>query len=122
MKEAQKQASLENQVQTIVKVKPGSSSEKGAMFILPVEKANASLSEVIKYALAQDDTRKNERIVNRLNNELSKSYGITVNGKVANASDKIEGYLTSRKLDDGTDYNELEIVVASKQEGGAYLI
>lgn len=113
----QKAGNLDNQLQTIVKVKPGSSSEKGVMFVLPEDKANLSLNEIINYSLTQEG-RKNERIIGRVKAELSRHYGITVNGKVAGKDDKINDYLRNQTLDDGTPYKELEIVVASKQAGG----
>lgn len=110
-------ASLEKAV--VVKVKPASSSEKGILFELPAELGKSSISDIVNYALNQGDSRKNERIADRVKQELAgnEGYGITVNGQVVGQNDGIAGYLVERDLD-GTKYDELEIIVAAKQEGG----
>ncbi len=103
----------------VVKIKPGNASEKGVTFLLPQEQMELSLTDIVKYSLTREDTRKNERVAGRLQTEMSKQYGMIVNGAVANASETIDKYLSNvQQLEDGTKYKLLEIIVASKQEGG----
>jgi hypothetical protein len=107
-------------VKTIVNIRPGTSGEKGLRFRLPEDKYEATFGDLIKYALTRDDLRKEERFVERLKKEMEKKYGITANGKVVVYGDGLKNYVVEKTLSDGTKYNELEIVVASEEEGGFY--
>ena len=107
----------------VVKVIPGSASEKGILIKLPPDGRmdNASIDDVLKFVLSDKETAASEkygRLVARVGEEMKKQYGVTVNGETVQGAAKIGGYFADRNLKDGTGFRQLEIVVASKQEGG----
>ena len=79
---------------------------------------------MVEYGLTNEETRKEERIVGKLRNEMNKNYGINANGQVANNSSSIMDYVSDIKtlntINGDLQYRELEIIVASQQEGGKY--
>ena len=124
--EANKAISLDEKVQAelprVIKIKPGSSSEKSVKLILPDELADATIDQVIKYAVNEPElTRKNARIADRIKVEMREAYGVTVNDEPAKGSQKLADYLVAKKSQSGLNYKEAEIIVAQDQEGGLKL-
>ena len=120
MSERPLEQQLNESTPIIVKVKPGTSSEKAIMFELAPAMAQYSIDQLVQHALSQA-SRKNERVADRLKTEMAKKYGITANGKVAQVADGAATYVSGvKELEDGVKYREIKIIIASQQEGGLY--
>jgi len=112
-------AKVDAELPKVIKIKPGSSSEKSVKLILPKTLEDASINEVISYALNNPDIkRKDIRIADRVRVEMESNYGIIVNENTVKGSEKISNYFTPKKSQSGLEYEEAEIIVASEQEGG----
>ena len=105
----------------VVKIKPGSSSEKSIKAILPDSLNSLSVDKVIDYVLDNStSSRKDERIAERIKAERTGSYGITANGEPVSGTEGITSYFVDKTSPQGTAYRELELIIAAKQEGGLH--
>lgn len=102
----------------VVRIKPGTSSEKSVKVILPEELYDASVDKVLGYVMGEDLKRKDERIAERIKNEMKGQYGMTINASPAKGDEMIKGYFVQRETPNGIQYLEAEIIIAAKQEGG----
>ncbi len=102
----------------IVKIKPGTASEKSIKFVLPEGMENKSIKDVVNYALGLKDINRNEeRIQQRIGVEMKDKYGVAVNGHALEPQTPIGKYFREEKTTAGTQYLEAEIIVAARQEG-----
>ena len=119
--DAMSNAQADAEPKVIVKIKPGSSSEKGLTFLLPEDKLEGTIDEVIAYGLANPDNRGDARIIERIKTEMSRDdYGIVAGNKTAQRSHAIDKYLVDKETADHEAYRELTIVIAKPQEGGMF--
>jgi len=102
----------------VIKIKPGTASEKSIKLILPEDKYNTGLNQIIRYALSEQSNRGDERIADRIRAEMGNAYGITVNSNKVEGSQSIGKLFTKKQTNSGIDYLEAEIIVAADQEGG----
>ena len=110
----------EQNIARVVRIKPGTAKEKSIKVILPQDMNGVTIEGVINYVLKSDLKRKDERIAERVKNEMKGEYGygITVNSNPAQGNEKIEDYFVNKQTEGGIDYKELEIVVAAEEDGG----
>ncbi|HLC55613.1 MAG TPA: hypothetical protein VJJ23_00045 [Candidatus Nanoarchaeia archaeon] len=104
----------------VIKIKPGSSSEKSLKVLLsdlPEHMKNATIEQILKYATTGELSRGNERYAERIRNEMQGAYGMTVNGNPVTGKENLGTYFV-RKEAEGIPYDEVELIIAAKQEGG----
>ncbi len=105
----------------IVKIRPGSSSERELMAVLPKELATATVKDVLDYVKSDPGlNRKDERTVERIKQELAGGHGITIAGQPVKATDNIGQYFQPARSPKGTPYEVAEMIVAANESGGAY--
>ncbi len=102
----------------VVRIKPGTANEKSVKVVLPENLNNASIDDVIKYAITGELRRSDQRIAERVRNEMLNEYGMTVNANPAKGTEKIGEYFVRKKTPGGIEFDEVEVVIAAKQEGG----
>lgn len=103
----------------VLLIKAGLASSKSLKIILPEDMRNASINDVIKYALEQPTTRKYEDRAETIRNEMKSDYGITANGAPVNGEETIADYIEKKEVaESNISYQGVELVVASEQEGG----
>ena len=115
----QPQPISEDKKARIVVIKPGISSEKAIKKILPENMYNATVDEIIKYVLNDGDMKRSEeRIAERVKNEMKGTYGVTANEQKVQGNDKIADLFKDETTPGGMEYKEIEFVVAEDQDGG----
>jgi len=102
----------------IVLIKPGSSSEKSLKIEVDSKLSGATVDEVLGSAIKSSRNRSDERLAERIQEEMKDTYGIVVNGTPVKGEEKIAGHFVKDQLQSGTPYLKAEIVVAAKQQGG----
>ncbi len=103
----------------IVAMKPGSAAEGALRYDVPAEFLQGSLDEIIQYGLGPaTKARKAEQIAATIKGEMKRGYGLTVNGEARLGKDKSLLYFTEKTMK-GNTYMGLDLIVASKQTGGA---
>ncbi len=107
----------------IVKILPGVSSEKAIWVKLPDDGLmdDCSVEKILSYARHDQSVKelpKNVDIIPILNLEMKGKYGVVVGGETVQDSARIGNLFEKKTSPQGRDYQELEISVAAKQEGG----
>lgn len=105
----------------VVKIKPGTAAEKSMKFVLPENMLEQSVRDVITYSkglgIEEGLKREDSRIQERLGVEMKAEYGISVNGVAIKGDEKIGDYIKDAATAAGTKYKQVEIIIASKQQG-----
>lgn len=105
----------------IVSIKPGSAAEGALRFEAPLDKlrAGVSLNDLIEHGLSDvNRSRKADQIAQTIRGERKGEYGITVNGNARLGTDQAAQYFARQEVQ-GKGYMGLDLIVASKQVGGA---
>ncbi len=102
----------------VVKIKPATSKDKAIKVILPKDMYNAPVADVIKYVMANPAQRADERIAERVSEEMKKDYGVTVNAQPVKGAEAIGAYFVKKTTPGGIEYEEAEIIIAAEQKGG----
>ena len=107
------------EIPRVVRIKPGTANEKSVKVVLPDTLQNGSIDDVIKYAITGELRRSDQRIAERVRNEMLNEYGMTVNAGPAKGNEKVADYFVRKTTPGGIAFDEVEIVIAAKQEGGS---
>lgn len=102
----------------IVAVKPGS-ADRALRFELPEGDLEKSVREVVEQGLKGEHPRRAARLVEAIQQEMGKDYGITVNGNAVKGTEPIGKYFTQQEVGDQR-YQGVEVIVAAKQVAGLY--
>ena len=100
-----------------VLIKPGISGH-AIKRVLPDGMEDATIDEVVKYALDKPDKRDGEHYADHIREEMKEKYDITVNKKPAKGNQKLAEFFTKKQTKAGVEYLEAEIVIAADEEGG----
>ena len=112
---------VNEQLPRIIKVRPGSSSERELTAVLPDELRDATVEKVLDYIRRDPNLgRKEERIVGRIKQEMNNEYGVTVGGNPVPKTATIGQHFHRDVSPRGTPYEVAELIVASNESGGAF--
>lgn len=107
----------------LVRIRPGTAAEKSMRFLLPEDKAEEPVTSIVQYALGlkEEDGLNREflRIQERIQKEMGKEYGVSINGQAISGNEKISTFLRKATSTAGKEYLEAEIIVAARQEGAS---
>ena len=109
----------DDEMARVVKVRPGSANHAFIARVVPAEMADKPLTEIVKYVMDKDDmTQDSIQVAGRVKTEMGGDFGMTVNGTVVKGKEAGNDYFVQKVSNQGVKYLEMEVIVASKQEGG----
>ena len=111
---------VNEQLPRIIKIRPGSSSEREIMTDLPAELRTATVAQVLDYVRHDPGLkRKDDRIVGRIQQEMSGAYGVTIGGNPVEKTADMSQYFQRAVSPKGVAYEIAEVIVAANESGGA---